>query len=649
MIDYPGLPSVIPTRTSVRTADHRRRSLPANSANTPARRSANHVSVKPASPEVICSLISTLSAISPPVDREFEYLPTASFSRSTPSSPLPYQAQFPQLIRSTGHVYKPDLASPTTVGFDMEYDAYAATTNLVERTRLHPNQATSHTIIHHSTKRSPSSDTIHSFLSRSNAGRGYEFEEISSMGSLSVEPRPYFSATSIESPESSSQKSTKSFKSLNIRSSITKLNEENKRSSQKDVVAFSKADDNFESCVAEAEVEFKAEPNGLRSPTLSASSDYGKHIIKGSSLEGLQAISPSSSTHKRVSKATISTLGEPNTSPCITDSPRAIPTRESSLRHSYGGSPSHRKRKSYRSDPAGTQETRKFSFEYGRDFHMQATPKTVDSAVADDVSRRIKELKDQKRLRELRDCPLTIATSDLMITTESSRNSRSPSPLPAINNLSNEHFEDIQRSRNSHVGEESKLESSGFSAPSPSIVQRINRSSSLRVGLAASKTIAIKHSQLKGSSEHERVDLVPPKRSNSRLLRRLSRPSSPTNAEKHKRTFSNPSIDERPKSTDYIDEAVNDYISSARLSRKIKNPQTGRIISFSEVGDPDGSAVFCCVGMGLTRYITAFYDELASTLKLRLITPDRPGVGASEAHEDGLDTPLGWPGDDISL
>lgn len=642
MIDYPGPLSVIPTRTSVRTADHRRRSLPANSANTPARRSANHVSVKPASPEVICSLISTLSAISPPVDRDFEYLPTASFSRSTPSSPLPYQAQFSQLIRSTGHVDKPDLASPTTVGFGMEYDAYAATTNLVERTRLHPNHATSHTIIHRSTKRIPSSDTIHSFLNHSNAGRGYEFEEMSSMGSLSVEPRPYFSATSIESPESSSQKSMKSFKSLNIRSSTTKLNEENKRSSPKDVVAFSKVEDNFESCVAEAEVEFKTESNGLRSPTLLASSDYGKPIIKGSSLEGLQAISRSSSTHKRVSKATISSLGESNTSPCITDSPRAIPTRESSLRHSYGGSPSHRKRKS------GTQETRKFSFEYGRDFHMQATPKTVDSAVADDVSRRIKELKDQKRLRELRDCPLTIATSDLMITTESLRNSRSPSPLPAINNLSNEHSEDIQRSRNSHVDEESKLESSSFSAPSPSIVQRINRNSSLRVGLAASKTIAIKQSQLKGSSEHERVDPVPPKRSNSRLLRRLSRPSSPTNAEKHKRTFSNPLVDERPKSTDYVDEAVNDYISSARLSRKIKNPQTGRIISFSEVGDPDGSAVFCCVGMGLTRYITAFYDELASTLKLRLITPDRPGVGASEAHEDGLDTPLGWPGDDIS-
>jgi hypothetical protein len=46
----------------------------------------------------------------------------------------------------------------------------------------------------------------------------------------------------------------------------------------------------------------------------------------------------------------------------------------------------------------------------------------------------------------------------------------------------------------------------------------------------------------------------------------------------------------------------------------------GRVISFSEVGDPNRFAVFCCVGMGLTRYITAFYDELALTLNLRLIT-----------------------------
>lgn len=102
---------------------------------------------------------------------------------------------------------------------------------------------------------------------------------------------------------------------------------------------------------------------------------------------------------------------------------------------------------------------------------------------------------------------------------------------------------------------------------------------------------------------------------------------------------------DRPVSPDSVDDAVESYLCSPRLSQKIKHPQTGRVISFSEVGDPEGSAVFCCVGMGLTRYITAFYDELALTLKLRLITPDRPGVGDSEAYSDGTATPLNWPDD----
>ncbi|PNY29749.1 Uncharacterized protein TCAP_00334 [Tolypocladium capitatum] len=102
---------------------------------------------------------------------------------------------------------------------------------------------------------------------------------------------------------------------------------------------------------------------------------------------------------------------------------------------------------------------------------------------------------------------------------------------------------------------------------------------------------------------------------------------------------------ERPDSADSVDDAVESYLCSPRLSQKIRHPQTGRIISFSEVGDANGSAVFCCLGMGLTRYITAFYDELALTLKLRLITPDRPGVGDSEPYSDGTATPLSWPGE----
>ena len=104
-----------------------------------------------------------------------------------------------------------------------------------------------------------------------------------------------------------------------------------------------------------------------------------------------------------------------------------------------------------------------------------------------------------------------------------------------------------------------------------------------------------------------------------------------------------PLVEERPLSQDSIGLEVDTYLNSPRLSQKIRHPQTGRVISFSEVGDPEGYAVFVCVGMGLTRFVMAFYDQLAVTLKLRLITPERPGVGSSEADPNG--TPLSWAGE----
>jgi hypothetical protein len=138
-------------------------------------------------------------------------------------------------------------------------------------------------------------------------------------------------------------------------------------------------------------------------------------------------------------------------------------------------------------------------------------------------------------------------------------------------------------------------------------------------------------------------DTLKAKRSSSRV-KRLS--GLPKNQDDDARATSpEPQVAyERPRSADSIDDSVHSYMTSPRLSQKIRHPQTGRVISFSEVGDPEGSAVFCCVGMGLTRYITAFYDELACTLKLRLITPDRPGIGDSEPYADGTATPLSWPG-----
>ncbi|KAL5604029.1 uncharacterized protein BROUX77_004215 [Berkeleyomyces rouxiae] len=180
-------------------------------------------------------------------------------------------------------------------------------------------------------------------------------------------------------------------------------------------------------------------------------------------------------------------------------------------------------------------------------------------------------------------------------------------------------------------------------APSPAVAQRRRRDDSTD---RTSK-------RRSGRYSSDALDGLKSKRSSSRL-KRLSGSSSPKPEKTDRKRSSQSNLPEpsrmsaayeRPQSADSIDDAVESYLCSPRLSQKIRHPQTGRVISFSEVGDSEGCAVFCCVGMGLTRYITAFYDELALTLKLRLITPDRPGVGESESYSDGTTTPLSWPDD----
>ncbi|RYP76400.1 hypothetical protein DL771_001839 [Monosporascus sp. 5C6A] len=179
------------------------------------------------------------------------------------------------------------------------------------------------------------------------------------------------------------------------------------------------------------------------------------------------------------------------------------------------------------------------------------------------------------------------------------------------------------------------------SAPFPSI------SSTKRRSARSTRSTRSTDRMKPGRTTPDPVDTMSTKRSSSRLKRLSKEAKTPEPAEKKKEAVTpDPMVGyERPGSADSVDDAVESYLCSPRLSQKIRHPTTGRVISFSEVGDSEGSAVFCCVGMGLTRYITAFYDELALTLKLRLITPDRPGVGDSEPYADGTSTPLSWPDD----
>ncbi|KPI38015.1 uncharacterized protein AB675_3085 [Cyphellophora attinorum] len=142
---------------------------------------------------------------------------------------------------------------------------------------------------------------------------------------------------------------------------------------------------------------------------------------------------------------------------------------------------------------------------------------------------------------------------------------------------------------------------------------------------------------------------APPSNHQPASVPTLSAPVPPRDrtAIQHKRLSSMSNRESRVDEVRSISDEVETFLSASRLTQKLRHPRTGRTIAFSEVGDPNGFVVFCCVGMGLTRFIMTFYDELARSLRLRLLTPDRPGVGESEAVPERLNNPLTWV-DDVS-
>ncbi|MCJ1268131.1 hypothetical protein MMC22_008017 [Lobaria immixta] len=634
-------PGIVPRRTSMRTTDHRRRSLPATSDASSTRPSPNHVNVKPASPAVILSLISTLSAISPPIRSRLEDLPRSCASFSTPSLPHLDQAESPPIKGPGGNVYQSDPPSPSRMGFGMDYEAHQISRHLKGDAYLCAKNAAGAPSIRQPPYWSSSDDILRSRQSRVDIENGYGKEETSTIGSLSIEPGPMVSSTSIASTGSVSRKSLRSFKSLKFGVSKEDLRKESGNFGVNDIC--SEKQDAAETGSHNAKVD------ELRFRCFDSPMSFESTVEKDVPPESPRVPSRASSVRVTALKGGLDFhFDELKSGQGSIRSPRKIPTRDSSLRRSHGGNSSQLQRRSYWSDQSGPKELEKLSFESSRETHSQQPSQSVfDETAEDEVSRRIRELKDQKKLR---DSPLTIATTESTMAIKTPELSRTPSPLPQVEVMLAGALDDLQSSRPNEVEKSVMDEVSELSAPSPAIMQRINRSKSQRVSSMPSKVSTIRPFPLvKHNTEPKAANTVLPQRSNSRLLRRLSRPSSPANPEKHRRTFSNPLVDERPKSIDSIDTAVDDYISSPRLSQKITHPQTGRVISFSEVGDPNGSVVFCCVGMGLTRYVTAFYDELALTLKLRLITPDRPGVGGSEVHADSSDTPLGWPDDVLAI
>lgn len=618
---------VIPPRTSVRIKRNRRKSLPArSSASATQTRSVSSVNAQPASTEVISSLISTLSAISSPAEHHFDSFPTIAASHSTPASPQAWQSEYHlPLVSKHGDVYKQHLSSAATAVFGK--DAGSSRYRLYESSLLDPDAGQSLYDGHTRYWRRPSKE-LRSPRAMSHIGSEGGDDDTRSIGQVSIERGIRSSSASIASASAGRLKAIKNYKDLKSSLSSDRLREgkgrlwirdgnpeiENTTPTRKPHLRLSDS-----SALSESFAGPSNEPSPIRIPKRSSSA---RHSIATIEIE----------TQSQDSSASPTPIGNG----------KFVPIRDSSVRHSFSANPAQRKRRSYRSDQTSLNGDTSLSVDSQPEFPERELAQVMDDLVEEDeVTRRIKELKDQKRVRD----------NEKSVDSPDSRpHSRSPrlSPQPRTRSLELSQ-PSAPRTPSPLATAEVSVRDAQASAPSPAVAQRIDRSNGSKINSMALKTTNASSGMQ--NTEVCKVQSSPPRRSNSRLLRRLSRPISPATEEKHRRTYSgglsqpHAPVDERQRSWDVVDESVQVFLTASRISQTVKEPQTGRIISFSEVGDSTGSAVFCCVGMGLTRYVTAFYDELASTLKLRLITPDRPGVGGSDAHTDGLDTPLGWPDD----
>jgi pimeloyl-ACP methyl ester carboxylesterase len=71
--------------------------------------------------------------------------------------------------------------------------------------------------------------------------------------------------------------------------------------------------------------------------------------------------------------------------------------------------------------------------------------------------------------------------------------------------------------------------------------------------------------------------------------------------------------------------------------------QDGRVLGYAEYGDPGGVPVVSCHGGLTSRLDIRSCDTLARALGVRVISPDRPGIGCSDRKPDR--TLLDWPRD----
>lgn len=591
--------------------------------------------VQPASPEVISSLISSLSVISTPAQSHFDNLPKIE-SRTAPSSPAVQQTEF---------VPAADAPQQPGAGFGMDYGAYKSpAAEEGEQDYLHPDAAAASPIVRMS-KPPPSPRSPRSPMSRRSSRSlpedkgptrtgsraslpssvtAAEHDDTGGFGAISVEaPAPRRSSASVASTGSGSKRSVKSPFNL-----LKKPSRD-----------FVKDKDRDHNGLGEGPPRLNSSRSGVSLRSNHSMADLaeegaGDTDIAQTTFTGSPALNGGWKSPEDGS----------NFSPGGIGSGRTIPTRESSLRHTQKKASSNRRR------------SVRHSAYSSHDLTIEDEVPEVKAA-EDGVSKRIGEIKNQqKKIRDelLQDdgASSTASKSGLPQTPTGRKQQQqqqqyseplSTPPQSAPSSRQVGRAEPALKEVDELRGDETE-----DSAPSPTVLTHKSPSNNKR----AYSPLMSKSATVPSSPSLDRSDSA-----NLKSAKRQSDQSRTADAKNGRRRLSgtaSPSIghgmpgadapDERPGSADSIDNAVEAYLTAPRLTQRVAHPEGDRIIAFSEVGDPKGHVVFCCVGMGLTRYLTAFYDELARTLKLRLITPDRPGVGESEPRPDGAGTPLSWPG-----
>ncbi|EFQ96711.1 hypothetical protein MGYG_08635 [Nannizzia gypsea CBS 118893] len=593
----------------------RRQSLPAAGGG---RKQSSRGHIAPASPEVISSLISSLSTISTPARTHFESLPRVGGSQTAPPSPkTPRDGHFDSSDMDYGSFKAAAAAAAAAAESEAPFlHPYDAALSPVIRMSKLPSSARSprSSVSYHSCRNADDTASLRPPSRGSHCSAATGYEDSGSFGVVRLEPGSRKSTASLVS--SGSRRSLKSQLGLFRRSS-----RDSTRAKEQSVDRLGVEDGPGPSVVnsqhsrsglrpVRSMADLAEEANG--SATESASQKNTRPgDFQDSRRESAPNLKQAHHMHELPACLTPGGIG----------SGRSIPTRESSLRHNYNGSSSKKRRSGRHSGYSGKDVTVDKKI-------------TEVNAEADQVTQRIKEIKDhQKKIKDrmVFDDRLPPPPPDSTkpnntrpsTASASAPGSKQPMQLAKVDEL----FLDFSDS-----------------APSPTVSTRRVPSVSKRGAPLAPKTGNL---PIASPTGHQR----------SRNDDGLNKHAKGSDMKSHRRTHSDsPSTaprassdaNARPSSPDVIEEAVEAYITSPKLTQKVPHPQTGRIIAFSEVGDPDGHVVFCCVGMGLTRYLTAFYDELARTLKLRLITPDRPGVGESEPCLDGTGTPLNWP-DDLAV